>query len=134
MSEVKVISGQFFGPTALKDRSVKFVIHTGELDPATCAFLYSLNTQLAYVAVKKEDFSVNEMDLLGRMKYDKSRFGRVGKSASQRLRNMLFVLYQKDSGGFSDFDSFYASRMEGIMDLIQKRISDIDMQYIEQPG
>jgi len=45
------------------------------------------------------------------------------KTPSQRMRNVLFLLFEQDHKGFSDFDSFYLDRMEKLIDLLKKKLT-----------
>ena len=45
-----------------------------------------------------------------------------GKTPSQRLRGVMFVLWEKVPEGFKDFDTFYKHKMEVIIDHMKTKI------------
>jgi len=44
------------------------------------------------------------------------------KSKSERLRNVLYVLFQQQPEGYTDFKQFYADRMEKLIMQIRTRL------------
>jgi len=49
-----------------------------------------------------------------------------GKTPSQRLRSMLYVLYTKDAQGYTDFTTFYTAKMERICNQVKRMIEQIE--------
>lgn len=45
-----------------------------------------------------------------------------GKSASQRLRAVMYVLFQQDGGTYDNFKDFYENRMELIIQQIKNKL------------
>mgnify|MGYP000412754974 CR=1 FL=1 len=43
-------------------------------------------------------------------------------SPSKRLRNVYFLLWEKDSQGFKEFDDFYDSKMEKLISYFKKML------------
>ncbi len=44
------------------------------------------------------------------------------KTPSQRLRGVLYKLYEQDHAGFKDFEGFYRSRVERLIDQIKEKL------------
>lgn len=49
------------------------------------------------------------------------------KSMSQKVRDKLYVLWQKQ-GGKEDFETYYTQRMENYLEKVDRLIADIDME------
>jgi hypothetical protein len=97
------------------------VIGTQELSPAKAAEL--LNQWASGVGVmgfKGESFSFNDEEILKSIKIDAEEMG--SKTPSQRLRSCLYVLFERNAEGHSDFNSYYASMMEKFIEMVKKRI------------
>ncbi len=45
------------------------------------------------------------------------------KSPSERLRNVLFVIWQRDNGGHKAFDNYYIYMMERLIEHYKQRLS-----------
>lgn len=86
--------------------------------PAKAGELLGFANQLVAVYISpKETVSQKELDQVDALDPE---FG--GKSQSQRLRGVLFVLWEKVPEGFKDFDSFYKHHTERIIDHIKSKI------------
>lgn len=101
-----------------KDKTVKLTIGTQELSPDKGAALFGLQNALIYLAIKKENFSTNEVAELDKLKADD--YG--GKTPSQRLRNVLFVAWQQKSEGFDKFDLYYDFKMNQIIIHLKNKL------------
>ncbi len=44
------------------------------------------------------------------------------ESQSERLRHVYFRLWEKDNGGFKEFDDFYNSKMEKLINHFKKML------------
>ena len=44
------------------------------------------------------------------------------KSPSQKMREVLYRLYEKDHCNFTDFDSFYKVRMEQLIEVLKRKL------------
>ena len=90
MSEMIVIPGEVVGITGKKDRTWKVSIDTPELNPDTVGKLGQLLHRFVYCALKPEDFRSDEIEAVDNLKAD---YDDHGKSPSQRLRGVLYILY-----------------------------------------
>jgi len=98
------------GVSTRKDKTVKVVIGTQELDMRQAGEVFGLTGGYAYVAIKQEEFSPWEVKEMNDLKADLES----AKTPSQRLRAILYVNYQQDPEGFKDFQSFYLHHMERV--------------------
>ena len=101
-----------------KDNTISISIACNELSPMKAGEVMSMHGKAAYVALKLENFVQSELDALDSLKVDES----VGKSHSQRLRGVLYVLWEQKPEGYKDFPTFYASRMERLIEQIKDKL------------
>lgn len=113
-----VLPAEIEGITTRKDKTVKLTIGTQELAPDKGGELFGLQNALVYLAIKKENFSTNEIGELEKLKAED--YG--GKTPSQRLRNVLFVAWQQNSQGFDKFDLYYDFRMNQIIIHLKNKL------------
>lgn len=108
-----------------RDKSLSITIDTRELTPDQ---MTRLMTEWAngegVLAFKGEAFTQDEEELLESLELDAKEMG--GKTPSQRFRSMLYVLYTKDSGGYTDFTTFYTAKMERICSQVKRMIEQIE--------
>lgn len=113
-----LIAGQIESIATRKDKTLKVTIGTQEINPAQATDIFSLNQQFCYIGLKAEPFSKNESELLDSLKSDLEN----QKTPSQRLRAVLYKLYEQDNKGYKDFGIFYAAEMERIIEHYKNKI------------
>lgn len=101
-----------------KDKTVKVVIGTQELDMRQAGEIFSLSGGYAYVGIKEEQFSPWEVKEMDEIKADLSTV----KTPSQRLRAILYLNWQQDQAGFKDFQSYYLHEMDRISEHYKARL------------
>jgi hypothetical protein len=100
------------GYRSLKDRTLKLTFETGELSPEQMANIhYSLN-KIGWLAFAPDPFATKELDEIDKMKVE---FDDTGKPPSQRLRGVLYRLYEQKPEGYTTFNDFYNSKMEKLI-------------------
>lgn len=104
------------GVSTLKDGGVSVRLHTQELSPEEKAIAMGYQNQFGWLLFKPEQHDEKELEQLEHIRKDTG-----GKSPSQRLRSVLFVLYQQGSRD-TTFDQFYSMKMEQIIDNIKSRL------------
>lgn len=105
--------------STLKDGSVSVTISTQELSPAKAAELFELRGKLATVYVSPADITNKEMHLIDTMEPDMP-----GKTPSQRMRNVLFILWKQDAEGYKDFPQYYEAKMNSYIEGLKQNIND----------
>jgi len=102
-----------------KDNTIKITIGTNELSQGNAGELFSLVNKLAVVYISpKEAVDQRELDQI-----DKIDPEFQGKTQSQRLRAVLFKLFDQDKEGFKDFDTYYKSKTEKIIEHLKTKIN-----------
>lgn len=105
--------------TTLKDRSVKITLDTQELSPSKAGEIFTLMNSLATVYISPSEITSREMAQVDAVEPEMP-----GKSPSQRMRNVLFILWKQDNQGYKEFDSFYKERMEKYIEELKNNITD----------
>jgi hypothetical protein len=97
---------------SLKDRTFKVVFETSELTPEQLSGLAQWITKFGYIAFKETPFKDKDKEILEQLEPD---YNDTGKSPSQRLRGVLYRVWEKESEGFSTFTLYYEHNMEKII-------------------
>lgn len=114
-----LLSCQVSGIRSLKDGSVSVNIETQELSPSKAGELFSLRNKIVVVYIAaKETLNQKEIDQVDKINPE---FG--GKTQSQRLRNVLFKLFEQDNEGWKDFDAYYKTKTEKIIEHLKSKIN-----------
>jgi hypothetical protein len=114
-----LIAAQIENVTTRKDRTLKLTIGTQELAPDKTAFLFSMaHNVIALYISPKETVSQKEIDQVDQLDPE---FG--GKTQSQRIRNVLYKLFEQNKEGFKDFDTYYHSKTEMYIEHLKSKIS-----------
>ncbi len=101
-----------------KDGSVVLCFETGEVTATEVAVLHTLRNSVGIVAFsRRESMSAKEIKEIESIDAEID-----SKSKSERLRNVLYVLFQQQPEGYTDFKQFYADRMERIIQQIKTRL------------
>lgn len=104
---------------SLKDGSLKLQFETSELSPQdTLGIIENLNSY-GYLAFKKEPFGEKEKQLIAELE---TEFDDKRKSESQRLRSVLFLMWQKDNEGFDTSVRHYQHHMDKIINHFKNKL------------
>lgn len=114
-----VLDGCIEGLKTRQDGSVVLSFATQELEPDTAGRLFQFRNK--YV---KSLFSDNGITKLEEELTDAAEIadGRKSKTPSQRMRNVLFLVHTSNGGTKDDFNKFYASEMERIIEHYKQKI------------
>lgn len=101
-----------------RDGTIKVTIGTNELSQGKAGELFALNGKIAAVYISpKETISQKEMDQITQIDPEVEK-----KTQSQRLRAVLFRLWEQKPEGFGDFESFYKNRMNALIEQIKSKL------------
>ena len=118
MKKFLQLSGQVEGVSTRQDGSYKVVLGTQEIPPESAAVLFSM-TRIFVNLILAE----TEIDLLadGVLEGIESKApAKTGKSQSQRLRAVLFRVWERAQEG--EFESYYDKTMESIIEHFKKKL------------
>lgn len=95
-----------------KDRTIKVIVGTQELEPSDSAELMALHNKLGWFMFAENAFTIEDIP-----KENAPEF-KEDKSPSQRLRNTLYVYWDKCTDKKTTFNNFYDQ-------FIEKKIREI---------
>jgi hypothetical protein len=102
------------------DGTVKITIGTQELSQSRAGELFALTRKIAAVYISpKDSIPQKELDQVDKLDPDFTN----AKTKSQRLRAVMFRLWEQQPEGFKDFDVFYNSKMEVLIEHFKAKLS-----------
>ena len=107
------------GLSTRMDKTIKVTIGTQEMNSEQAAKLFSLRGNFCKVLISDSTIEQKEVEQVDTLPIkDESN----NKSNSQRLRSILFILWQQ-SGSQATFDVFYNSKMNEIIEHFKSKLS-----------
>ncbi len=103
-----------------QDGTIKVIIGSQEMPPEKVGLLFSLKNKLGYVAIKEAQFQPDEIDALTDIDEDLKE---MGKTPSQRMRNVLYILFNQASEGYENFNDYYRAKMDKFIESLKSKIS-----------
>jgi hypothetical protein len=104
---------------SLADRTLRISFDTREISPEMMANVhYSLN-KVGFFAFSPDAFATQELDELDKLKVE---FDDTGKPPSQRLRAVLFRLWQQSPEGYKASNDHYIAHMEKIINHYKNKL------------
>jgi len=119
MSETILLPAIYEGSRDLKDRSKKLTFQTNEITPEQAANLQMMVQQFCYLAIKLEPFTKEQTEVINSLKND---FDEFGKTHAQRMRAVLYRLWEQSNEGYKDFNLYYAFKMEGFISHLKQKL------------
>jgi len=105
--------------TSRKDKTWKLTMGTQELTPDQVRELSIALNRYIFTAIKVDEFRSEEKDTLDQLE---SGFEETGKTQSQRIRAVLFLLWKQDNKGFTEFDTYYKHSTELYINHLKTKI------------
>lgn len=119
MADIILLPVEFVKPTFKVDRSVGLYFETRELTGIEAAILVDARQTEGWLAYGK-----NEKDVLAALEDipdNPADPDLQKKSASQRLRNVLYVFWEQ-KGKPGRWEDFYATQLERLIDTIKSKL------------
>jgi len=116
-----ILPAQLESFRSLKDRTLKLTFETGEITPEQAAGINESLQKFGFVAFKDNPFKTQEKELLENLEAD---YDDGKKSDSQRLRAVLYRLWEKEPEGYDDFNLYKKFKMEKIINHYKKLLDD----------
>ncbi len=102
------------------DRTIKITISTQEITPDYKTKIFEFHQEFCEILLSSSPLKPQEIEEAGK-NIDPSASTNI-KTPSQRLKSVLFLLFQQDNRGYKDFDSFYKTKMEEIINNFKAKL------------
>jgi len=104
---------------SLQDKTLKVIFCTNEPTPEQVMGIAQSINSFGYLAFKEETFSKHEKEVLEKLESD---FEDRRKTHSQRLRAVLFKVWERNNEGFLEFKNYYEHHLEKLIDHYKKKL------------
>lgn len=119
MKELVILPAIYEGSRDLKDKTKKLTFGTNEITPDQAASLQVMVQQYCYVAIKLEPFTRDQQETINSLKNDYDDFG---KTPAQRMRSVLYRMWEQSTEGYMDFNLYYTFKMEGFINHLKSKL------------
>ena len=104
----------------MKDKGFKITFETGELSPEQVANIHYGSTKVGWLVFSPDPFATAEMDELENTKVE---FTDTGKPPSQRLRAVMYRMWEQSGEGYKTFIDYYNAKMEMLIEHFKNRLA-----------
>ncbi len=105
---------------SLKDKSYKIVFESIELTPEQVVGINGALNDFGYLAFKEDTFKQSEKDMMEKLESD---FEDKKKTPGQRLRGVLYRVWEQDNEGYTDFGKYYDFKMERLISHFKEKLT-----------
>ena len=102
---------------SLKDGSVSVTVETQELSPGKAGELFALRNKMCYAYFSAKQIENSEKKIIDSLDPELK-----GKTPGQRLRNVLYRLWEQQPEGYADSESHYKAKMELIINTYKSNL------------
>ncbi|MCK5015697.1 MAG: hypothetical protein KAS32_01380 [Candidatus Peribacteraceae bacterium] len=117
-----ILEAQLSRFSTMADGGTRIQMDTGELTPEVFAEIGKANKKMGAFVFKPDTESLSEEQLKEIKSYDVSGLGDKKKSKSQRLRAVLFRMYEQDNEGFIESQDHYDYYLNTIINHFKKKL------------
>lgn len=100
-----------------KDKTISLGIGTQELTPEKAGELFSMQGKLVTAYLSNTEVSKNDQDVIDSIEVDLP-----GKTPSQRLRSVLYLLWKENNEGFKDQNLHYIHYLDKIIEHYKSKL------------
>ena len=104
---------------SLKDRTLKIVFETNEPTPEQLTQIALANQKFGFMAFIVGEKQGKLQEIMEQIPKTDLEFG---KTKSQRLRGVLYRLWEQENKGYRVFDDFYNYHMELLIEQLKSRL------------
>lgn len=105
--------------TSRRDKSWKLTFGSNELTPEQAAELVKLNQEYVFLCIKKNEFKGKDLEIISGIQ---SEFEFDEKPPSQRMRAVLYRLWEQKKEGYEDFELYYRFYMEKMIKHLKNKL------------
>ena len=116
------------GIRSRKDKTVALTLGTQELTPEKAGLIFNTNSQLVscYLSVK-ETVTAEEQEII-----DSIEVETPSKTPSQRLRNVMYLIWKHSPEGYKDFNMFYLHHMEKVLEHFKSKLPKLNCSSLSK--
>ncbi len=114
-----IIPATFETWRSLVDKTYRLTFGTNELTPENVGAISASVQTYGYLAFKTDKFVKKEVEIFKTLESD---FEDTGKTRAQRLRGVLYRVWETDKQGYEVFDDYYAHHMEKLINHFKAKL------------
>ena len=115
------VAAQFIKHESRKDKSIKLIFETGEIPPEKMGNIHFALDKAGWLVFAPDPFTTEQMNELDQLKVE---YNDVGKPPSQRLRNVLFILWKQEPEGYKTSVDHYNAKMETLIEHFKSKLDN----------
>ncbi len=119
MSAPAALPAIFSGIRSKVDRTYTLTFGTQEMSGEDAAKLLAMQQDLCWLIIAPSEKEADQIEV----PQGRPEVGTTGKTPSQRLRAVLFVLW-KQLGSKGDFEDYYRTQMERFIGIVKENLDD----------
>lgn len=119
---IMILDGTVESISTRKDRTIKIVFGTQEMREVSNIF--GLQNNLVTIGISTNGLDDSEVELLKSSRFDLDAVPN-GKSPSQRLRAVLYRIWENSETGYDDFNLYYLNKIETVIDHYKQRLDEL---------
>jgi len=101
----------------LKDGSLSITIYTQDLAPSKVGDIFGLRNKVCFAYFSERQIEDNEKKVVDSLDPELK-----GKTPGQRLRGVLYRMWEQENEGYQDSDSYYKAKMEQIINTYKSNL------------
>lgn len=117
--KIFMIAAHLINYRSKTDMSVNLTFATQELTPEQMASVHYALNKVGFLAFSPDPFTSQELEELDNLKVE---FDDTEKSPSQRLRSVLYRLWEQKNEGYDLFTDYYKAKMEMIINHFKNKL------------
>jgi hypothetical protein len=114
------LPAQLEGYRSLKDRTLKISFETGELSPEMMSNIHYALNKVGFLAFAPDALATQELEEIDSLKVE---YDDTEKKPSQRLRAVLYRLWEQSNEGYRDFNLFYNYKLEILIKHFKEKLT-----------
>jgi len=108
------------GYRSLRDGTLKLSFETQEITPEMMANIHHSLNKVGFLAFAPDALTTQELDEIDKLKVE---YTDMGKPPSQRLRAVLYRLWEQTPEGYKVFNDFYLAKMETLINHFKDKLT-----------
>ena len=116
-----ILNGILESFRSMKDGGVKIIFETQELTPDMYATISTCLRKYCEILIKEGEVYKEDIETFQNHQFDEFD-KRQDKTPSQRMRNVLYILWEQDKEGYDVFKDYYDFKLEKFIEHLKLKI------------